>query len=266
MGHSSVKVNDEILNILSRLYPEGIKTVTKMKLKEEAMTMSEALCAMHVVKQSCRVLVILLVSLATAQGQRYDITPLFGGMFGGTWDLEQQGVPNFDAHKADSFSFGVAGGFRFDDSLDDCRACNLIEFRWLRQNTHLELKQNPLLPTPVTSAAFHPAMTLNYFLSDFTHEWAVEENKMIKPFLTASLGATIASTPASSATRFVFGIGTGVKIFPKRHWGIRLQVEYLPIVMHAELQRVVCTAGCVVVLNGGVMNQFQFSAGPAFRF
>jgi hypothetical protein len=240
--------------------------------------MSKALCATQVKKQSCRVFITLLVSLATAHGQtaheqRYEITPLFGGMFGGTWDLEQQGVPNFDAHKADSFSFGVAGGFRFDDSLDDCRACNLIEFRWLRQSTHLELKQNPLLPTPnpllpmpATFPAFHPDVTLNYFLSDFTHEWAVEEAKMIKPFLTASLGATLASTPASSATRFVFGIGTGVKIFPKRHWGIRLQVEYLPIVMHAELQRLICTVGCVVVLNGGVMNQFQISAGPAFRF
>jgi len=39
----------------------------------------------------------------------------------------------------------------------------------------------------------------------------------------------------------------------------------LPIVMHAELQRVFCTGGCVVVLNGG-MNRFQLSAGPAFRF
>jgi hypothetical protein len=235
------------------------------------LKMSKALCATQVKKQSCRVFITLLVSLATAHGQtaheqRYEITPLFGGMFGGTWDLEQQGVPNFDAHKADGFSFGVAGGFRFDDSLGDCRACNLIEFRWLRQNTHLELKQNPLLPTPVTFPTFHPAVTLNYFLSDFTHEWTLEEAKMIKPFLTASLGAALASTPASSATRFVFGIGTGVKIFPKRHWGIRLQVEYLPIVMHAELQRVFCTVGCVVVLNGGVMNQFQLTAGPAFRF
>jgi len=259
-------VTDEIPNILSRLYSERIQTGSRKQLKEGAMKISKALCAMRVIKQSCRVLVTLLVSLATAHGQKYEITPLFGGMFGGTWELEQQGVPNFDAHKADSFSFGVAGGFRFDDSLDDCKACNLIEFRWLRQSTHLELRQNPLLPTPLTFPAFHPDVTLNYFLSDFTHEWAVEEAKMTKFFLTASLGATLASSPASSATRFVFGIGTGVKIFPKRHWGIRLQVEYLPIVMHTELQRVVCTVGCVVVLNGGIMNQFQLSAGPAFRF
>ena len=91
------------------------------------------------------------MSLATAHGQtaheqRYEITPLFGGMFGGTWDLEQQGVPNFDAHKADGFSFGVAGGFRFDDSLGDCSACNLIEFRWLRQTHTLSLSKTLSCP------------------------------------------------------------------------------------------------------------------------
>jgi hypothetical protein len=66
--------------------------------------------------------------------------------------------------------------------------------------------------------------------------------------------------------RFAFGIGTGVKIFPKPRWGIRIEVEYLPTVMHGELERLVCTGGCVVVLNGGVMNQIQLSIGPAFRF
>jgi hypothetical protein len=231
------------------------------------MKMSEAVCAMQVIKQSCRVLVILLISLGSAYGQRYEITPLFGGMFGGTWKLEQQGVSNFTANVAGSFSYGVAGGIRFDDEFEGCTDCNLIEFRWMRQSTHLGFNQNPLLPPPLTPPVFHPPVTLNYFLSDFTHEWSLEESKKIKPFLTASLGGALASTSADSAGRFVFGIGTGVKIFPKRHWGIRLQIEYLPIVMHSELQRLVCTGvGCVVVLNGGIMNQLQISAGPAFRF
>jgi hypothetical protein len=37
-------------------------------------------------------------------------------------------------------------------------------------------------------------------------------------------------------------------------------------VLHAELQRLVCVSGCVIVLNGGVMNQFVFSLGPSYRF
>jgi len=75
------------------------------------------------------------------------------------------------------------------------------------------------------------------------------------------------SAPESSATRFVFGFATGLKVFPKPHWGFRLQIEYLPIVMEANLQRLVCiNGGCIVALNGSVLNQLQLSAGPAFRF
>ena len=36
--------------------------------------------------------------------------------------------------------------------------------------------------------------------------------------------------------------------------------------MHSEVQRVVCNAGCVVALGGGLLNQFEFNVGPVFRF
>jgi hypothetical protein len=72
--------------------------------------------------------------------------------------------------------------------------------------------------------------------------------------------------PASSATRFVFGLGAGIKVFPSPRWGFRIDVQYLPIVLHAELQTLVCTTGCIVALNGGITNQFLVSIGPVFRF
>jgi hypothetical protein len=43
----------------------------------------------------------LLVGVLSARGQKYEITPLVGGMFGGTVRLERQGVPNFEAHLED---------------------------------------------------------------------------------------------------------------------------------------------------------------------
>jgi hypothetical protein len=227
------------------------------------MRKTAALCTTQIIKH-CQVLFTLLVSVVSAHGQRYEVTPLVGGMFGGTVTLEEQRVPNFEAHVESSFSFGVAGGFRYD--AEDCDGCNVIEFRWLRQNTHLALRQNPLLLPPVTAPLFRPAVTIDRFLGDFTREWIVKEARMIRPFVTASLGAARMSTPENNATRFMFGIGAGMKVFPKRHWGVRFQAEYLPIVMHANLQRVVCTVGCIVILSGGVMNQFELSVGPTFRF
>jgi|SRR5581483_1943661 len=217
------------------------------------------------IRRLCRAVMILLVSVVSSYGQRYEITPLIGGMFGGTVNLEEQGVPNFEAHLEDRLSFGIAGGIRYN--TDDCDGCNLIEFRWIRQNSHLRLDQDPLVVAPVSATpSFHPSVTMDHFLGDFTREFNIEDNAMIKPFVNATLGAVRMATPAASATRFVFGIGTGFKVFPAHHWGIRFQVEYLPIVMHAELQRVVCAGGCIVALNGGLMNQFQVSIGPAFRF
>jgi len=226
--------------------------------------MSRARSFARAVRQWWRLPIALVVSLSAAHGQRYDITPFIGARYGGTLKLEGQRTQHFEAHLADSVSYGIAGGFRFDD--DGCEGCNLFEFRWMRQDTHLELKQDPLVATPLTVTAFRPAVTLDHFLGDVTHEFDIQGAPAFKPFALLTLGAARMSTPAASATRFVFGIGTGLKVFPKRNWGFRFQVEYLPMVMHADLQQVVCTGGCVVVIGHGVMNQFQVTVGPTFRF
>jgi hypothetical protein len=226
--------------------------------------MSQVFDVTRLGKRGRGIAVALFLSVVSAHAQKYDITPLVGGVFGGTVNLEQTGVPNFHAHVDDSVSFGVAGGIRFD--ADDCQGCNLVEFRWLRQNTHLGLSQDPLAVNPLTAPVFHPRLTLDRFMGDFTREWNIEESNKVKPYLMASLGVARMATPLASTARFVFGIGTGIKIFPAKHWGIRFQAEYLPIVMHADVERVVCAGGCIVALGGGLMNQFVLSAGPTFRF
>jgi hypothetical protein len=227
------------------------------------------ICARTVRKPGLAIAVLLLLGCAPVCAQGYlVITPLIGGMFGGSVNLEEQGLPNFRAHLQDRLSYGISGGIRFDAD-DDCKRCNLIEFRWLRQNTNLVINQDPLVATPlVVTPVFRPSVTMDQFLADFTREWPLKEVRegMIRPFLTATLGAARMSTPAASATRFVFGLSTGVNVFPKPHFGIHFRVEYLPIVMHADLQRVVCAGGCIVALDGGLLNQFSISVGPSFRF
>jgi hypothetical protein len=187
-----------------------------------------------------------------------------GATFGGTMHLEQEGTPNVYVHMADSVSYGLAGGYRLDGEGGE--GYDVIEFRWLRQSSHLGLQSNPLVLTPYASVSFRPFVTLDHFLGDFTHEFTVPDAPSIQPFVRASFGAALLSTPASNATRFTFGIATGLKVFPSTHFGFRVEEEYLPIVMHTEVQTLVCAGGCVVILNGGVMNQFQLSIGPAFRF
>jgi len=107
---------------------------------------------------------------------------------------------------------------------------------------------------------------LDHYLADLTYEWNIASAKAVRPFVMASLGVARMMTPVSSNSRFAFGLGTGVKIFPKPHWGFRFSVEYLPTVMTSDVQRVTCVTGCVVALSGGLLNQFDFSVGPVFRF
>jgi hypothetical protein len=216
------------------------------------------------VGRAWRLSIALTLSLSAAHGQRYEITPFVGARYGGSLKLEQQAMPNVEARLADSISYGIAGGFRFDD--EECEGCNLFEFRWIRQGTHIGLKQDPLVVNPLSVSAFRPPVTLNHFLGDLSHEWSLQGAPAFRPFALLSLGAARMSTPAASTTRFAFGIGAGLKVFPGRNWGVRFQVEYLPMVMHADLQQVICTRGCVVVIGGGVMNQFEVSVGPTFRF
>ena len=205
----------------------------------------------------------LFMSLVTAHAQKFEFTPLVGARFGGTMELQQTGAPNFDAHVADSITYGFAGGIRIDG--DEAEDHDVIEFRWMRQSSHVNIAENLLAATPY-SGFLRPSISINNFLGDFTHEFTIREAKSVQPFITGTLGAARLSAPASSATRFAFGLGAGLKIFPATHWGFRIGAEYLPIVMHTELQSLVCAGGCIVILNGGVMNQFEVTFGPAFRF
>jgi opacity protein-like surface antigen len=224
------------------------------------MKVPKLLCALEL---GCLAIVTLCASPMAADAQ-YEITPLVGGGFYGTLHLEQMDAPNFYAQLAGSITYGLAGGYRFEG--ENGEGHDEVEFRWMRQNSHLSLPQNPMVPSSYASSSFRPSVTIDSFFGDFTHEFDLREGPKIAPFVTGGLGAALLSAPASSATRFTFGIGAGVKIFPAPRWGFRLWAEYQPIVMHAELQRLVCAGGCVVILNGGIINQLQVSIGPAFRF
>jgi hypothetical protein len=198
-------------------------------------------------------------------GQKFEVSPLFGGRFGGSIKLSpDNGTTTARASLQDSAVYGVAAGFRFD-SYDGCQGCDLIEFRWMRQNTNLSL-DNGLFPAPLIATSPQPSVHLDHYLGDFTHEFPLEGAKYVRPYITGTLGAAHMSAPAGSATRFTFGIGGGFKFFPSSRFGFRVGVEYLPTVMQAEVQKIVCAGGCIVTVNGGVMNQFQVTVGPTFRF
>ena len=207
----------------------------------------------------------LLLSLVSAHAQNYEIIPLVGARFGGTIKVGQPDSSNFEAHLADGLSFGVVAGYRFGQDGD---GFGVIAFRWMREDTHLTVNQNSVMVNPLALPAFRPSITMNSYLADFSHEFTTDEEfRTLQPYISVSLGAATMGTPASSTTRFAFGFGSGLKVFPTKHYGFRVGVDYMPVVMNAELQRLVCVGGaCTFALGGGIMNQFEVSLGPAFRF
>lgn len=216
----------------------------------------------------CTSIVWFATALA-AHAQQWEVTPLFGARLYGTIKLESADNPRFEGHIADSMTFGVAGGYRRPSDSDD-GGSDVFEFRWMRQDSHLYLKQqDPLQATPFSAtalSAFRIPVTFDHYMVDFTREFVYADTTKFQPFLTAGVGISHLSAAASGASRFAFDIGTGFKLFPSRHWGVRFTVEYMPTVMTADVQSLLCTSGCVFALSGGVMSQFNVTVGPAYRF
>jgi hypothetical protein len=147
----------------------------------------------------------------------------------------------------------VAAGMRLDEE-------NLIEIRWARQNTYVHLDGGPAAP--------NEKVVLDQFHGDFTHEYILENwEPRARPFVMGSIGATrIAGGANNSSTRFSFGLGGGVKFYFTRHLGLRIQAEWLPIVVNPEVGSFVCGGGCVVQLSGTAVSQGEIVVGPLFRF
>ena len=186
---------------------------------------------------------------------RFDLTPIVGYRTSTSFTT-QAGIEGVSARVVldSSPSYGAAFGVRLDED-------NLIEFRWARENTHSHVEGAVVVPSRVH-------VKLDQFHGDFTHEYTLEEwRPWIRPFVMASVGATRFSDAASNSfTRFSFGIGGGVKFFPTRHLGFKMQAQWLPVLVEPEVVSFVCGTGCAFRLQSQGISQGEFAMGPVFRF
>jgi len=194
----------------------------------------------------------------TVELQGVEFAPFIGTRFGGTFDVQTDQQVQSKALLQDGSSYGFSAGVRFDDF-------SLIEFRWTRSMSGLSL-DGPLAP-------LGPAIgdvTLNQFHADFTREFPLSQVKGLRAFLTGSVGATHMSAMNDGFTRFSFGLGTGLKQFLTSRLAIRAEAHWLPILIAPEVGGFACGAigpgGCLLVLDGRRVEQFELSVGPTIRF
>jgi hypothetical protein len=152
-------------------------------------------------------------------------------------------------------SYGVSFGLRFHE--DD-----LVEIRWARQDSYVHTED--ITPQPPRQRVI-----LDQFHGDFSHEYLVEDwgwSTWARPFIMASVGAThVSSTPNTTFTRFSFGIGGGVRFYASRHFGFKVQAEWLPVLTDPHVA-FICGSGCIVHIGGTLSSQGEVFAGPILRF
>lgn len=123
--------------------------------------------------------------------------------------------------------------------------------------------------------------TYNYH-GVFTYHLGGEDSP-IRPYFFGGLGAThfaggkllLQVTPAptatsvSSETQFSTTWGGGVKFFPSKSVGVKLEMRWTPTYIKSDPEGIWCGGyywGCWVVGESDYSNQFKMAAGVIFRF
>jgi hypothetical protein len=210
----------------------------------------------------CLALAAILVATPAhaqyVQIQSFEVAPFIGARLGGTFDIQPDGAGQIEATLKDAKSYGFSAGVRFDDF-------SLVEFRWTQAASELRFGT----PFAFLGASLGE-VTLNQFHADFTREFVVPEVKGLRTFVTGSVGVTHVGAAQGEFTRFSFGFGSGLKQFLGSRLAIRAEAQWLPIVVDPSVDGFACGTiqfgGCLVILEGELVQQFQLSLGPVVRF
>jgi len=88
----------------------------------------------------------------------------------------------------------------------------------------------------------------------------------VRPFLTGVLGITRYAIEADNEIRFTLGGGGGVKLFPAKHIGVRLDGRVYATFLDAETTGGICGGnGCLFGIHVNTAWQVEFTAGVVVR-
>jgi hypothetical protein len=149
--------------------------------------------------------------------------------------------------------YGAAFGVRIEGD-------GLVEVRWARQDSTARAQNVNLTTLP-------QRIILDQIHGDFSREYLVEGwRSWARPFVLIGVGGThISGRTTGSFTRFSFGIGGGLRFYPTRHFGFKVQGEWVPVLIDPQVA-FVCGAGCVVHVGGSLSSQGEVLIGPILRF
>lgn len=187
---------------------------------------------------------------ASAQG--VEITPFGGYRFGGDFfELITDQPVDLDG----SVSFGVAVDIPLQRSPG-------FQIEGLFSHQQADLTLQPTKRSPVTLAR----ATVDHWLGGGLQEFGGDR---VRPFLTGMLGLTRYAGGGDSEIRFTLSAGGGVKLFPTRHLGVRLDGRVYTTFVEADVGLFACSSfsgTCIVGFHTDVVWQAEGTAGVVFRF
>ena len=198
-------------------------------------------------------LVALLGLPALARAQTpVEITPFGGYRFGGGFFELITGEP-VDLDGAPAFGIAV------DVPIRDPHGYQ-IEGLFSHEEANLTVRHQPFGPATIAR------VTVDHWMGGGLQEFGGER---VRPFLTGMLGLTRYAGEKDSEIRFALSAGGGVKLFPTRHLGLRLDGRVFATFVDAELGFLACSSfsgTCLIAFRTDVVFQAEFTAGAVFKF
>ena len=183
---------------------------------------------------------------APAFAQRTEVALLGGYPTPGEIDQKAVGVEELEVQGR--YNWGVQAARFFSDAMG-------VEVSWTQQQSALSLG------TRDGSAELFD-MKLGALQGSFVYQLG-SATASVRPFALAGLGATFLSAPdLESETKFSWGLGAGVKWFPSRRLGAKVQARYAPTVLGDSSSDICDPFG----FCQGSLSQFEFMGGLVFRF
>jgi len=209
----------------------------------------------------------LACSAAWAQDPRVEIGGTAGWTFsdgvGGANAVIVPGVGTFSRiDPKDAFSWGLRVGFMVNENVEVGGLFN-------QQSTSLEI-------SGTTTVKLGDEKLYNYH-GYFAYNFGDSDAKA-RPYVLGGLGATQFGSVAVNVggqqrdiggnTKFSTTWALGVKVYPGKSVGLRLEARWTPTYIKSDATGWWCDPywGCYVVGNAQYANQFELSGGINFRF
>lgn len=180
--------------------------------------------------------------------QGVEITPIGGYRFGGDFfELVTSQPVDLDGAPAVGMVLNIPGsdGLQFEGAFS-------------HQHANVSTPTRPFAPAALWRISV-----------DHWQAGALQEFRRgrMRPFLTGVLGLTRYAADADSEIRFLIAAGGGVKLFPVRHLGLRLESRVFATFDDADNTFIACAGGtCLFSIRTDIVWQAEFTAGLIVRF